>query len=266
MSKLILILVLLLSLLSTPAYAARGFGTTDGTATTDIITTTATAITSSVSYEAWFWRTGSGGGTFGRIFDKDSLGAGHRRLNDDNAGGLMEFQVTWSLTVGSWTIVRPSGAAWHHIVIVYDGSSTSNNPVIYLDGSSVSVTTVIAPTGTLGSSAQVYNIGNRTAADRNWNGRIAEVAIWENTLLSAGNVTALYNGGLGARADSIPTAPTHYWKLCGTASPEPNEIGGGSSGTVTGTAQQAHPFANCNAPAASPPSQCGALMVLGISC
>jgi len=49
-----------------------------------------------------------------------------------------------------------------------------------------------------------------------------------------------------------------YWKFCGTASPEPNEIGGGSSGFVTGTFQQAHPFSNCCVP--------GSLMLMGVGC
>lgn len=265
MSKRILVLALVLSLMTTPAWAARGFGATDGTGASDIITTGLTTEHALVSYSMWIWLTGDGGGSLGRMFDKGSTVTTEGRflLYSPAASGF-RFFAGFSGTIGDWSIATPSTGAWHHLGLTYNGSSTVNNPIMYLDGSSVTVTRLVAPVGTIGASTQPYIIGNRADGLRHWNGRLAEFAVWPGTILSAGDMTALYNSGNGARADSLATQPTAYWKLCGTASPEPNDVVG-SSGTVTGTAQQAHPFVNCNA-ASGGSSNAGACIVLGIRC
>lgn len=254
-------LALLLSLLASPAYAARGFGATDGTATTDKIVTTHTTLNTSTSWCQWIWLTGAGGGGFGRLFDKDSGTTGRRVLFYDNVAGTLQFDAAWTTTIGQWTIAAPATGAWHHLCITYNASATTNDPIFYLDNTTPAVTEANAPTGTLQTNTGAYIIGNRADDLRNLNGRDAEFAVWEGTILTAGNVTTLYNGGAGARADSLATAPTTYWRLCGTDSPEPNEIGGGSSATVTGALLQTHPF-SCAAVDAGA-SYGGAFMLLG---
>lgn len=120
-----------------------------------------------------------------------------------------------------------------------------------LDGNenpaSVTVTDFQTPIGTLSTSAEPYLIGNLAGGDRVFDGRIAEFAIWEETILSAGNVSTLWNSGAGLRADSptLGIMPTFYMTLCGRNSPEQNEIPGASTGVVTGTLKQVHPVANC---------------------
>lgn len=246
---------LLVCLAALPSYAARGFGTTDGTATTDKILTGHTTLNTSTSWCQWIWLTGAGGGNSGRIMSKDGLASGRREIRYDDVTPTLDFDVAWSTTNGVWTIVAPSTAAWHHLCITYNGSATTNDPIIYLDNTTPTVTEVSTPVGTLQTGTGAYVIGNRSDNIRNLNGRVAELAIWQGTILTAGNVTSLYNSGAGARADSLGTVPTTYWKFCGAASPEPNEIGGGSTGTVTGALFRTHPFSNCTS---------GSMLLLGV--
>lgn len=149
--------------------------------------------------------------------------------------------------------------------MTYNSGATTNDPGVYIDGASVTVTELFTPAGTLTASDNGgYTFGNRADGLRHINGRLAELAIWHGTILSAGNAASLYNSGAGARADSIGVTPTFYMKTCGTVSPEPNEIGGASTGTVTGALFQPHPFANCEAPASSSSSCGGSFVLLGI--
>jgi hypothetical protein len=239
----LLLLSLLLSLLR-PALsdAARGFGTTDGSATTDQITLAYTTHPTSWSLSIWFYRTGTGGSDFGRIVGKGNGTAGLRFFENVVGGpNLYNLASPWT-TEGQWTIAAPSSSAWHHALITYDGSSTANNPIIYIDGSSVTVTRLTAPVGSLVTNSDGFILGNRSDQIRNFNGRLAEFAFWNGSILTAGNATSL---AAGARADSIGS-PVAYLKLCGSTSPEPNEISGGATGTVTGALVQTHPFSNCS--------------------
>lgn len=103
----------------------------------------------------------------------------------------MYFQRTWSTGGGVWSITKPSADTWHNIVVTYDGSSSSNDPLIYVDGSSQTVTEETAPTGSIDNSdTSAYLLGNRDAFDRNWNGRLAEFSFWDRVLV-AGEVNML---------------------------------------------------------------------------
>lgn len=223
---------------------ARGFGSTDGTATTDKIVTGHTTLNTLTSWCQWVWLTGAGGGDLGRIFDKDGAGAttGKRFLYYQNGTPVLGLGVSWTGAQGAWTIAAPATGSWHHLCVTYDGGSVNNDPIFYLNNTTPTVTELGPGSGTLETNTGVYHIGNRSDDLRNLNGRVAEFAVWEGTILTAGNVASLYNSGAGARADAIGVTPTTYWRLLGTASPEPNEVGGGSTGTVTGALQQAHPF------------------------
>lgn len=251
-----LIISLILLALPSVSWASRGFNTTDGVGSTDAVTTTTATNNTNTSWCVWAWRTANTGLT-ARVFAKDDAGIGVRSFYYDQGGTVnMFFQVGWSTTDGAWTINEPSAAAWHQFCITYNGGATGNAPVIYVDGASVTVTLFQAAVGTLDTSANPYIIGNRDDGLRVWDGRIAEFAFWEGTILSAANVTTLWNSGGGLRADSptLAIAPTFYMPLCGAQSPESNAVNGASTGVLTGTKQQAHPFANCG----------GGLLLMGV--
>lgn len=216
---------------------ARGFYTTDGSGTTDRIATTYATHHTTTTYGMWVWLTGSGGGGFGRLLDKDRPGSGHIRITEVSLSTL-NFTVAHSVAQGEWSTPIPSTGAWHHFAVTYDNSSTANDPILYVDGSSVTVTEVTTPSGTAGSSAVAYNLGNRDTGDRALNGRLAEMAIWSR-ILSAAEIAAL---GAGYAPSFITQGLAMYYPLLGRYSPENDRaIGGSSSGTVTGTAYQAHP-------------------------
>jgi len=102
---------------------------------------------------------------------------------------------------GRWSIPLSSIGlnSWHHIIIVYDKSSTSNNPVWYVDGVSQTVTEYATPIGSAVSDASdnMY-IGDSPEYDRGLNGTIDEVAIF-NRSLSAEEISDLYDKGVAGK-------------------------------------------------------------------
>ena len=64
--------------------------------------------------------------------------------------GKVGLVAHFSTTNGVWIITSATltAGAWNHVVVTYDGTSTANNPVIYINGASVAVTRSTAPVGT----------------------------------------------------------------------------------------------------------------------
>ncbi len=123
-----------------------------------------------------------GGGAVGKVVLSWNDSSGNSMLN--KSAGTYNFSKGWSSTSGEWSISRPSINVWHHIVVTYNGSSASNNPIIYVDGSAQSVTPVTTPVGTLNTTdASAYWIGNRESdSTKNWSGNLAEFGIWDRIL------------------------------------------------------------------------------------
>jgi len=89
----------------------------------------------------------------------------------------------------------PTDKAWHHIVLVFDGSQSTNDDrlTFYVDGLEIASTTggtAIASTISDFSNIEVHIGKVRT---EEWNGNIDEVAIWD-TALSASQVAQIYHG------------------------------------------------------------------------
>ena len=153
---------------------------------------------------------------------------------DDGLNGWVFFQ-DWSLTNGVWYVAKPSTGAWTHIVVTYDGSSTSNDPVFYRDGTLTTPTESTAPTGTINNTSTTFNLGSVGSGDY-FNGRIAEVGVW-NRVLTEGEALQL------ADAYSplfIPRGLVMYVPLIGKLTDEYDRIKG-TTGTITGTAAISHP-------------------------
>lgn len=194
-----------------------------------------------LSISIMFQRT-SGGGEFGygRLMGKavsasSTTDTWHIMNDNGNSGFGLTFEYRRSGNDGWWSIPYPSNGVWHNLVITYDGGSTSNDPVIYLNGVSQTVTERRAPTGTLdGSTGELY-LGTN-ADNTEWDGPVCEYGIW-NRVLSADEAL-----GLGKKY-----SPSHYMRglmsyipVIGRASPEPDLVTG-TTGTVTGTTNFAHP-------------------------
>jgi hypothetical protein len=85
-------------------------------------------------------------------------------------------------------------------------------------------------------------IGEWLAGGSRWNGRIAEVGLWNRGPFSEPEfldwiLKALDNRG----TEGFTTNLKGYWALEGTASPEPDSSGNGNDGTLVGTAFATEP-------------------------
>lgn len=212
---------------------SRGFGSTFGAGTTDLLTTRLTTIPSKSSWSCWIYMNGNGGGTFGKAFIGSAttgifLGAN----NSVPSAGSLQFGATFSTT--SLSLNFSAGlrfGVWEHIGIVYDGSGAGSSfrPTCYVNGVSAALTVGADSVGTFTSGNALY-IGNRSDGLRNWDGMIAHLAMW-NVLLSQAEVVALAAGTnpLLVRPESSQL----YMPLDGINNPELDFVNGNSS-AITG--------------------------------
>lgn len=212
---------------------ARSFDGSSGSVTTGL-----TAHATLRSYSIYTYRVGDGEAGSGRIFDKRASGGAQTEQLIQQGAGLTNYMYrrAWT-TGGDWTFARPAGGEWHQIGITYDAGSTANDPVFYVDGVSQAVTEFAAPTGSVVNNADAYMLGNRSADDRTWDGRLAEFAVWD-AILTPAEMAAL---GQGVSPLLIrPQSLVSYVPLLGGQSPEPDwKIAGGA--TVSGATAATHP-------------------------
>jgi hypothetical protein len=141
------------------------------------------------------------------------------------------FQDPGSASITA-TFPRPSAAAWHNYVFVYDltvtGSLAPQFVAAYVDGVSQTIT---PRTGTA-VSATLFNytlyIMSRAGTSLFRSGSMERLAIWTSGLTS-GNATSLAGG---AAPSTVAGGPVFYWALTGTAGTESN-LGSGGTATVT---------------------------------
>lgn len=110
-----------------------------------------------------------------------------------NVSGTPFMYQRFSGTTAFWesqTATVPLNT-WTHLAVAYNNSSNANVPTLYINGQSVAITSS-SPTGsaTNDSSVNMY-LGNGATFDRQFNGSIDEVRIY-NRALSATEVAALY--------------------------------------------------------------------------
>ena len=153
---------------------------------------------------AWIYPK-SVGETAGRIFDKDKWA-----LTMSDVANVLEFSVVHSTTTGVWKTgaVVPFNV-WTHVAVVYDGSSTSNDPIIYLNGVATTITETATPAGTRTSDASDdLIIGNRADGARTFDGYMMDAKIYKAAGLSSTQIPIA-----AAKINQEPT-------LISTASPK----------------------------------------------
>lgn len=169
--------------------------------------------TSKMTFAAWIRKVGDGGGSgFGRIF-----GFG-RDLTDaqiaiyTNASEQVYFKTDWNSSSNIWGITNGlfSLNEWVHLVITYDATSTSNDPIFYINGTAQSLVTNASPAGSWNGIATSLNcfVGNDAVGSTGWQGHLADVAVW-NTILTSTDVAALYNMSSITNADLITETSPH---------------------------------------------------------
>ncbi len=141
------------------------------------------------------WIKSSGFSDLGRIFDKtasDLVLWGYYYTAYDR----FYIEADWT-SYGSWywdaSSPNMDDGSWHHFALTYDGSSTANDPIVYIDGSSVTVTEENTPSGSWSSDSDAWTWANREIEGRQLTGSVAECAIWSR-ILTAAEVASLGDG------------------------------------------------------------------------
>ncbi len=119
---------------------------------------------------------------------------GTRNILFNTTTTTYSYTHSWSLATANWTVARPTAGAWTAIVLTYDPSATTNDPVVYFNGTSQTVTEVTAPLGTVVTDNDTWEIGNRDDGLRVWDGSLGGWAVWSR-ILPAAEATAVSGGG-----------------------------------------------------------------------
>lgn len=230
------LLIIALLVVSTAAYAnsARCFGATCGSGTTDKISATITW-PSKFSFFTWFYANSWTNNLAPRLWDVEIGGTFANSLSASTTGTVMQLSSTFSVTNGLWYMAVPATNRWHNIGITYDGSSTSNVPVVYMDGSPLSVTTTTTPSGTITTGAAVLSLGNRqTDSLRNFDGKMAHASFWTGVNLTANELIALSNGTspLNIRPDKLMVYTPLYGANSEAKDWSPNHLTVTTTGTL----------------------------------
>lgn len=116
--------------------------------------------------------------------------------NDNGNGGWGQtLQVWWNSQPGIWSIPYPAAGKKHHLVVMYDGGSTSNVPTFILNGVLQSVTNRLGASGSLRTGGSVFALGNTAEAGGSWDGNVYRCRVW-NRMLTAREARALYRDPL----------------------------------------------------------------------
>lgn len=183
---------------------ARGYGATYGVGSTDRSATSYNGNDVLRSVSAYVYRNGDGGGSLGRMWDFGNWGAFYN--SSTNYQLQCVFDNAGSSASSTWNVSRPASGSFKHIAVLFDATSVSNDPVIYIDGVSQTVTNFNrAPAGSLKAAGDTLNVGNRLDATRNWDGMIGEFRLAASVLSSAriiAEAANLLNPGSFAHAET----------------------------------------------------------------
>ena len=163
----------------------RGFGATLGAGTTDRIETPIRSGNAQRSYFARVFANGPGSSNFGRIFNVGSSAALPFISFDGSGTSKILFTLGNSGSAQFITLNNVATLpAWFDVLCVWDGSTISNLPLIYINGVSVALNSSTPPTGSIsGFGGEALTIGNRTSdSARAWDGYIGPTAIWDRAL------------------------------------------------------------------------------------
>lgn len=146
------------------------------------LTTQFTAHSTLRSYEVFLKRTGGGGSNLGRIFDKRTASAQVELWFYNNP---FEYDRVWAGGQGTWKWADPVGLnVWQHLVLTYDASATTNDPLFYVNAIPQALSSDSNPaSGPITNNADPYVIGNRGNDNaRGWDGPMAYFRIYNKIL------------------------------------------------------------------------------------
>lgn len=164
---------------------------------------------------AWIYPRTLGEGSLGRVYGKETTNSGPLLImvSSYNVANNLILQHNRATVDGAWR--TPTNAitlnAWQHVAVTYDGSSTANNPAIYINGTSQTVTTLFTPSGALISDAAASaRIGNTADGSCTFDGFISDVRVY-NRVLSANEISGIASSKL--KYNSNTTGLIAYWPM-----------------------------------------------------
>ena len=132
-----------------------------------------------LSVSAWVYAQATPGNLLPRIIDMPGYVL---YLAEPGASNPMSlgFLSRRSTQDGKWTTPANSLAydTWNHVAVVYDSSSTLNNPDLYINGVKQTISTITSPQGTQTLNGGTGIIGNRIPLDRGWKGIIDDLRVY----------------------------------------------------------------------------------------
>tara|TARA_R100001163_G_C5011832_1_gene157475 strand:- start:62 stop:865 length:804 start_codon:yes stop_codon:yes gene_type:complete len=191
----------------------------DGTDDSVLISSTPTYVTESAAFSLSFWMNPTGYGSHGTYANVLALKSDFESFNfaihiNNNTSGYagISFGITnYSTNTAFYHTTGVTGNSllntWSHVVITYNGSAlgTIGNWKCYIDGDSK---TIGAGGGWFDSGTPINTIGNYR--NYHYEGKIDEFAVFDS-LLSASNVTSIYNSGTPTDLTSL--SPTGWWRM-----------------------------------------------------
>ena len=217
---------------SVPTFASTVSADLDGTNDSILISSTPTYVTQSASFSLSFWMNPEGYGSDGTYANVLALKSDFNSKNfaihiNNNTSGYagISFGITdYSTNTAYYHTTGVTGNSllntWSHVVITYNGNGlgTIGNWKLYIDGDSKT----IGSAGGWFNGTSVNTIGDYRSY--HYDGKIDELAVF-SSLLSASDVTSIYNSGVPA--DLTSYSPVGWWRM--------GENDSGSDGATIGT-------------------------------
>ena len=136
----------------------------------------------------------------------------------DYANGGFRYSVydrtqTWATKLEATHTFSFSANTWYHIMITYDGGTSTSGMALFVDGVSKTLTTATQNpsfTGNNSTSATAVNVGSSSQwAGGVLTGLIDEVAFWETD--QSANISSIYNSGIPDDISSL--SPVAWYRM-----------------------------------------------------
>lgn len=159
------------------------------------------------SYSMWIKRPDAGAGSYAALLCHSTDNGTGRRGNELslNTNGTIDFVSYKTPTDGNWryTDLVTGFSVWRHLVITYDNSTASADPVFWLDGTAYTPTEIGTPVGSSDDDSDcrlvLFNFPpNPLTADEYYSTSVHDVVLKDvriyDRILSAAEIAELYAG------------------------------------------------------------------------
>jgi hypothetical protein len=196
-----------------------------------------TGMTLSGAFTASFWfnplshAMGAGDLFMTKGYDSSSL-TSETDWKLDYANGGFRYSVydrtqSWATKLEATHTFSFSANTWYHIMITYDGGTSTSGMGLFVDGVSKTLTTATQNpsfTGNNSTSATAVNVGSSSQwSGGKLTGLIDEVAFWETD--QSANISSIYTGTAPIDLSGLSTAPNDWFRFENNTD---NSISGGS--------------------------------------